>query len=337
MLIELLPLLIGAAVIAHCFFLVVALRMLSSKLSNKLLAATLFFLAIRIGGCIAGLIYDDFELTGLYIGALSFSVIGPLYYFYLRSLWSPSFRLTIKHYYHLSILILTLAALPFLTVELAFGLYLIALLAMITYTIAGLIHIRRSSAMYRKDDMRWKWTRYFNIGVGLLMVLFFSQSLFFDALIYQGIIIASAFILYGLTLYALKQVKLFMHEPKKGSNSQQIEVLGHRIANLLEKEETFTNPFMSVTLLAKQLNEPAYLVSLAVNAHFDKSFPELINALRIKRAEALLTDHSKSHFTIEAIAYESGFNALSAFYSAFRKAHRQTPKTFRNQRDRSKP
>jgi len=336
MLIDLLPLLVGAAVIAHCLFLVVALHMLSSKLSNRLLATTLFFLAIRIGACIAGLIYDDIELAGLYVGALSFALIGPLYYFYLRSLWSPSFQLETQHYYHAGVLLLTLTALPFLTVELAFGLYLFAMLSMITYALTAYVRIMKFSAEYRKDSMRWKWTLYFSTGIGVLLILFFSQSLFFDALIYRGIIITTAFILYGLTIYALKQAKLFMHEPKKAHKKQQVEVLGQRIEALLTKENVFTDPLMSVSILAKKLGEPAYLVSMAINAHFDKSFPELINALRIKKAEELLTDRSKSHFTIEAIAYESGFNALSAFYAAFKKVNRETPKTFRNQVSRAK-
>ncbi len=336
MLIELLPLLTGAAVIAHCLFLIVVLRMLSGKLSNKLLAATLFFLAVRIGACIAGLIDNNFELAGLYIGAVSFGTIGPLYYLYLQSLWNPSYSLGSRHAYHLSVLLLTLVALPFLTVELAFGLYLFAMLTMISYTIVAFVRFRLRSTLYRNDAMRWKWTTYFSVGIGVLLILFFSQSLFFDSLIYQGIIIAAAFILYGLTLFALKQVKLFMHEPKKSNKKHQIEVLGNRLEELLKEEEVFTDPLMTVTSLAKKLNEPPYLVSMAINSHFNKSFPELINNLRIEKARQLLTDHSKSHFTIEAIAYESGFNTLSAFYAAFKKAHGETPKTFRNQASHSK-
>ena len=329
MLIDLLPLMIGAAAIIHCFFLIAVLLRLSGKLDNRLLASTLLFLAIRMGACIGGLIYADFELTGLYLGAIAFAMTGPSFYFYLHSLWDPSFRLHSRHAYHLALAILTLAALPILNVHIAFGLYLSALLAMIVYVILGFTRFRKADASNRLDNMRWRWTLYFNAGIAVLLILFLAQSFFFDAFIYQGIIIASALVLYMLTLVAVKQAKLFMYEPRRTDKQQQIEELGKKIEDLLTKEEIFTNPLMSVSLLAKQLMVPSYLVSLAVNAYFRKSFPEMINTLRIQKAEQLLTDPAKSHFTIEAIAYESGFSALSVFYTAFKKAHRKTPKKFR--------
>ncbi|MEM7297117.1 MAG: helix-turn-helix domain-containing protein [Bacteroidota bacterium] len=218
-----------------------------------------------------------------------------------------------------------------MSVKWVFGGYLLSLLSMISYTVAGFMMIGKSKSEKRADNLRWNWTRYFNIGIGTLLILFISQSFFFDSFTYQGIIIGSAIVLYFLTLVALKQVKLFMYEPRRKNKHHQIEELGKRIEVYLKKEEIYTNPLMSVTLLAKQLTAPPYLVSLAVNAYFEKSFPEIINALRIQKAEELLTDPDKSHFTIEAIAYESGFSALSAFYTAFKKAHHKTPKTYRKQ------
>lgn len=325
------PLMIGGAVILHCIFLVTVLLRMSTKLSNKLLGGILFLLAVRMGGCIAGLMIPAYELVGLYLGAIAFSLAGPFIYAYLQSLWSPSFQLQSRHYYHLLPATALLVSLPLLTVEWVFGGYLLSLLSMMIYTIAAYIRLGKTRSDKRSDTFRWTWTSYFGIGMVTLLILFVSQSFFFDSFTYQGIIVASAIVLYFLTLVAVKQVKLFMYEPRKKNRHHQIEELGKRIEVALKKEEVYTNPLMNVTMLAKQLMVPPYLVSLAVNTYFEKSFPEIINALRIQKAEQLLIDPDKSHCTIESIAYESGFSALSAFYTSFKKTHRKTPRTYRKQ------
>lgn len=326
---DMLPLMIGSAAIAHCCFLILALVRLNKKLANRLLASVLLFLAIRIGSCIAGLIYEDFELIGTYLGALSVAMTGPLFYFYQLSLWDQSFRLHPKSYYHLIPAVLVLFAMPIQNMYIIFGLYLFTLLAMVIYVILGFRKSNSAGSSNRLDDIRWKWTIYFNSGITVILVLFLGQLVFFDPFVYEGIVIGSALVLYFLSLWAVKHVKLFMYDPRKKNGQQQIKELGKRIEEILSKEEIFTNPLMNVSRLAKHLRVPAYLVSLAVNDYFERSFPEMLNAIRIQRAELLLIDPKKSHYTIEAIAYESGFSTLSAFYSAFKRANRKTPVEYR--------
>lgn len=329
--VDLIPLLIGAAAIVHCFFLIAVLLRLSRKLGNSLLAAALFFLAIRMGGCIAGLIDPNFELTGLYLGAISFAMTGPLIYFYLHCLWNPSFRLQPQHTWHFILAGLELIAAPFFNIYIVFGLYQLSLLSFIVYVVHSYSKFNRKGSANRADNMRWNWMMNFISGIGILLILFVCQSFFFDAVVYKGIIISSALILYILTLVAVKKVKLFMYEPKRKNIQQQVEELGKRIEEVLSQEQVFTDPLMNVSMLAKHLGEPPYMVSMAVNAYSGKSFPEMLNALRIQKAEVLLTDPTKSHFTIEAIAYDSGFSTLSAFYSSFKKVNRKTPMKYRNQ------
>lgn len=327
---DLLPLMIGAAAVLHSLFLIVVLLRLSSKLTNRLLVAILFMLATRMGACLIGLIYPELELAGIYVGALAFACTGPLIHFYLIGLWNPSLQLKNPDLYHFIPATAILLSFPFISVYIAFGAYLFSLLMMTIYIIASALRLRRNKDQYHGDQVRWKWTKYFVTGMACLMLLFHSQSFFFDALVYQWIIIGATFVLYALTLLALKQVKLFMAAPKKKDQKQQLEELGTQIATFLQKEGIFTNPLMTVSLLAAALKAPPYRVSQAINAHFNQSFPEMINALRIEKAKQLLTDVNKSHYTVEAIAYESGFSTLSAFYTTFKKACQKTPSEFRN-------
>jgi len=91
----------------------------------------------------------------------------------------------------------------------------------------------------------------------------------------------------------------------------------------------FINTDLTVSSLAAKLKCPAYMVSRAINQYFNKSFSELIVEYRIKKAEKLLAADPQKSLTIEAIAFESGFNTLSAFYKSFKKINGMTPSQYR--------
>lgn len=322
-------LMVGAAVVGHCLFLFLVLMRLSRKLANRLLALLLLFLAIRIGACIAGLLYNDFEFTGSYFGAVSVAMIGPLFYFYQRSLWDPSFVLTTKDYFHLIPAVGILIAMPVASIKITAIMYVSSLLSMVVYLIAGFLKWRALGKSNKSDDVRWKWALYFNSGIALIATIFIGQLFFLNPLAYRTIVVVSALVCYFLSLWAVKHVKLFMREPQKKNAKQQVQVLGGRIEKVLKQEEMFTNPLLTVSVLAKHLNTPAYLVSLAINEYFEKSFPEMLNEQRINKAKEMLVDFKKKDYTIEAIAYESGFSTLSTFYAVFKKATFKTPSQFR--------
>lgn len=282
-----------------------------------------------MAGCILGLLYPIFEIVGLSLGAISFSLMGPFYSLYLKSLWTPSIKIMIKDYYHFIPSIILLGLIPFANVFTIFGLYLFSFLCLSIYFGFGVRYLVRRRFSYRTDNSRWRWTIYFNSAIAMLLFLFLAQSFFFDAFIYQGIIVSSALICYALTLISQRQSKLFMYEPRKRGNQDDIQSLSKKIKKLVEKDELYTNPLLSIAVLSKLIQIPPYQISLTVNTHFNKSFPEFVNSYRIQKAEQLLKDPSSRHRTIESIAYESGFSALSAFYTAFKKTHKTSPNKFR--------
>jgi AraC-like DNA-binding protein len=162
------------------------------------------------------------------------------------------------------------------------------------------------------------------------------QLLFYHPVVYRLIIITAASLFYFLSWWAIPRAKLFLPESKKKSNENHIlEELGKRIKQVLMEKELFTDPNITVTKLASQVKAPAYLVSKAINFYFEKSFSELLTNSRIKKAEQLLLADGNKTLTIEAIAYESGFNTLSAFYTAFKKLNKITPAQFRDSHPRS--
>ncbi|MEX0288831.1 MAG: helix-turn-helix domain-containing protein [Flavobacteriaceae bacterium] len=323
-------LVIGAVVVSHCFFLVFVLMRLSRKLSNWLLTLLLLFLAIRVAACIGGLLYPDFEFTGSYLTGLSMALIGPLFYYYQISLWNPSLKLKSRDYIHLVPAGIILGLAPLLNPKVLAVVYSAGALIMVIYIGACIINMYRTSAAKRTDEVRWKWTLYLNWGLGMVILLFVGQLFLFREYVYAASVLATALVSYFLSIWAVKHIKLFLQEPRlKNGQKEKVTALGKQIERVLKEEAIFTDPLLTVSRLAKQLSVPPYLVSLAINDYFEKSFPEILSEFRIKKAEQLLTDYEKKHYTVEAIAYESGFNTLSAFYSAFKKITQKTPLQYR--------
>jgi AraC-like DNA-binding protein len=109
---------------------------------------------------------------------------------------------------------------------------------------------------------------------------------------------------------------------------QKLTELGYRIEQLLLEEKFYQNPDCRLAHLAKQVNEPEYLVSQALNKHFEKNFFDTINELRVNDALQLLAGEAAKKYTIEAICFEVGFNSRAAFYRAFKKQTGKTPSEY---------
>ncbi|MBO6524013.1 MAG: helix-turn-helix transcriptional regulator [Balneolaceae bacterium] len=325
-------LLIGILAVSHSIFLCFVLLRLSKKLANLLLVFLLFLLSIRIGTCIGGLLYPSLEFLSAYFGAITMSAIGPLFYLYQTSLWNSSYKPTARDYYHFIPSVFTLGLFYFVHINLALVLYIISLIVMTIYVVLGIKKFFVSSKTVQPENHKRKWALYFNLGIVVLSIIFISQLFFLDPHAYILVVVGSAFISYALSIWSVKYVRLFMHEPKKKIYSKKnVKELGEKIEEALETDALFADPQLTVSKLARHLNTRSYLVSRAINQYYKKSFPEVLNELRIKRAEQLLSDRNKNHYTIEAIAYESGFNTLSAFYSGFKKVNLKTPLQFRKQ------
>ena len=254
--------------------------------------------------------------------------IGPLAYFFTRSLFDNSFRLRRIDYLHFlpGIIAGTLAVMGL------WRYYYVFTGHMIVYVIATGYFLYRNKEVYKADDLKWQWITFILGGITILWITFVLQLIFYHPLTYRLIVISAAAIFYSLSLWAIPRSKLFVVDTRKkhDDDSTQYEELGRRISDLFERSEIYSDPNLTVTKLASRLKVPSYLVSRVINSYFEKSFSELLVQHRIRKSENLLLAEGSKALTIEAIAYESGFNTLSAFYSAFKKINKITPAQFRD-------
>lgn len=98
----------------------------------------------------------------------------------------------------------------------------------------------------------------------------------------------------------------------------------------MEEEKAFKDPKLTLPRLAKRLSINSRYLSQIINESLEQNFYDFVNGYRIAEAKRELLDPEKDHYTIEAIAFEVGFNSKAAFYSTFKKQTRMTPSQFKD-------
>jgi len=100
---------------------------------------------------------------------------------------------------------------------------------------------------------------------------------------------------------------------------------------LLEREELFLDPDLTIGQVAGKMNIPVNTLSQVINSMTGKNFFRFINDYRVAYAEKHLTGDD-SEINILSLAYKSGFNSKSAFYTAFKTRNGVTPLEYMNSR-----
>lgn len=132
---------------------------------------------------------------------------------------------------------------------------------------------------------------------------------------------------------ALNNPSLFKKRNEKYLSSslknEDISIYMTALNNLMEKEKLYLNPELTLTMLSKKMEITSKLVSQVINQSQNCNYSQYIASYRIKEAKRLLTSSKFKHYKIAAIAYDSGFNSLSSFNSAFKNLTNMTAIQYR--------
>ncbi|GAA0877573.1 hypothetical protein GCM10009119_05410 [Algoriphagus jejuensis] len=148
-------------------------------------------------------------------------------------------------------------------------------------------------------------------------------------------------VLYSVVAYSISFVVIrnrFIdkvdHEKYKSTQISEShgEEIYAKIQNLMVEEKAFKNAEMTLKSLSEQFHQSPQIISMVINQKSGKNFNTFINHYRVEEATKQLRDPKLEHYTISAIAMESGFNSISSFNSAFKKQTGLTPLAFRNMR-----
>lgn len=117
-------------------------------------------------------------------------------------------------------------------------------------------------------------------------------------------------------------------EQSSNKNKEKEQLIASKIEQAFFEDKVFKNPTLKLSDLAEKIGEPPYVTSQLLNAHFNKTFFEIVNELRVKESLILLKSFDNKKDTMEGLGYNSGFNSRASFYRAFKKYTGKMPSEF---------
>lgn len=289
-------------------------------------------IAIRVGKSLVGAVVPGDPSIIPILGLIGTALIGPLLWLYVLAATNPHFQFVRKNWLHFLMPILLILPSPIYSEAIMFQAYQISIFALLIYLVMSTLQVRRYTKHTTNEASRKRWFAYLLSGITVIWLVYLIQLYGDSYVVYFSVTTVTALVLYSLSLWSIKQHKVFGAPAYTNGQiaSNEMVALGQKIERILKDQELFKDSQLTIQKLAKHhLQEPPYLVSKAINAYFQKTFPDVLNTFRIQHIQTMLQSEKFAHWSVEAIAYESGFHSSSAFYAAFKKMTGMTPKEFR--------
>jgi AraC-like DNA-binding protein len=116
---------------------------------------------------------------------------------------------------------------------------------------------------------------------------------------------------------------------KSGLSDEKAEACLKSLLGLMETEQSFTDPDLTLAALAERLGVSPHNLSEVINTRVGQTFFDFVNKYRVEKVSRDLRDPGKRGLKLLALAFEAGFNSKSSFNSIFKRFTGQTPSDFR--------
>jgi len=333
----------------------------TQRLANSLLAVLLFFSAYRLGVVflkvqgLAGVAHWSYHL----LIELNW-VYGPLLYLYALAYAQPGFALRRSHALHFAPALVEFAFSNFVKSQNFFWdgsreslswagyysyvlwmhtpfPYLVAMGLILGYGLYALRRLRAHrraapfalapAARRRLRRLLWAYVAF----AALFLLAAGTDYLFFDyafdpRYVYPGFAIM-ALLTYGLGLQGVlhRQEIQFEKLPPPGDIDPRLQVLAARLEQLMNAQKPYLEPELTVARLAARLGVKPFMVSRALNTVLHQSFPEYVNRYRVAELRDRLDDPRYAHYSLLALAFDSGFNSKASFNRVVKKVTGHPP------------
>lgn len=298
--------------------------------SSFFLAILLAALAIRILKSVLVILIPKSPDIIPAVGLIGLSAIGPSIWLYVLSYKNRNFQADSRQIGHYIWAFSLIVLIPIFDEKQMYFAYSISVAQMFIYIILTAYLIFKKVGKYNKLES--KWLKLLIASISLIWFTFFAQLLIETYITYLLVTVVASVTIYVMSFWAGKKRKLFMEPRRLNLNgiSHELPEIGKEIESLLTEKKIYTNSKLTIKKISEKLSQPEYLVSQSINAHFRKSFPEVLNEYRIAHATELIDSKAYENFSLEGIAYESGYNSISAFYRAFKNIKGVTPSKFKS-------
>lgn len=215
--------------------------------------------------------------------------------------------------------------------------YIIASVLIIIYTIKAqrMLTKAQQQRAIKPERVRWisrilrAFQYYFILVLVVLIVdlLIYNVALgnyyfYFERFYYYPFFSGISILTYWLGLEGFKrkdQVEI-VTKPKLSEDQQdQLNEIGQALVALMQKEQLYKRPELTLSMVAEQLDIKPYLLSRAIKEVFQVKFSDYINNLRVAEVQRLIADPQNEHYTLLSLAMDAGFNSKSSFNRAVKK------------------
>ncbi len=339
-----------------------------NQLANRFLGIFLLALAIFIIDLV--IIDNGFHQVFPYLWGVTWAIdylITPPLFLYVKALTTPKFKFAKKHLWHFVpflVVLLLESEKFFLTADAKRLAYQEALeggvdsnfysiLIVITH-IYILIYLyvcyrlltkafnRKENVLPVKTTQNIKWLK--NLIAALVGIVVLSAILdflpgFSDIDDYLTPFFLTM-IVYGMGFIGIRQSEIFTIDGLKISSKkyeksvltdEMADDILERLQQLMKNEEVFIDSSISLPKLAGKLRISTHHLSQILNERLNRSFFNYINEHRVKAAKQKLLEPESEKYTMLELAYDVGFNSLSAFNTAFKKHTGMSPTAYKKQ------
>lgn len=328
-------LLIGSIIGVLNSFILIAYALFSKKgnrSANRWFAAFIFVLTISVSKTILITFFKGTPDVILELGLAGFLSVGPAYWFFTRTVTDAKFKFQNQQVLHFLPAVIYVLAGSFMSdIQQDWQLWRVFyrgfLLQFISYLIPAIHH-----ANFKMED-KPSVKKQLNIISAFLLVIWFAYLLNEVA----GSPYISGAILYSVLIYVFLMITLNfgyiinLSNPKyknTGLGNEENQRLLKALDTLLEQDRIYKQNTLSLAKLTKLLKTNTHALSQVINENKKMTFFELIGHYRIEEAKHLLK--TAPELKVSEIAYEVGYNSLSAFNAAFKKSTGKTPTQFKN-------
>lgn len=337
------------------------------KQANRILALLLFCISLFITELMISRTEYYFDFSYLIMSTFPAAyLIGPLFYFYVKSLLEQKFRFRVSDAVHLIPLLPALISLIsfyfFDSAEkvayiqqfsnpsgLSFRhLLLGGIFIAQVFVYLGLV-LRMLSNYQRQYKESASGTHIYHLEWLQRLVLVFGLFIILNAIVSSLLVLGKIFLFPGvvITMFVLSLVthivgyhairhpqRLFpelQKNQKYAKSSLREKERKKRLKELLrymEKEKPFLKSDLNLQTLAEDLDLPTDHISQTINGELSLNFYDFVNQYRVKEAKVRLIDPKNEAYSILGIALDSGFNSKASFNRVFKKQVGMTPSQY---------
>lgn len=120
---------------------------------------------------------------------------------------------------------------------------------------------------------------------------------------------------------------------KSGLKAETSQQYAQAAQQLIQEKKLYLDSDLTLHQLAAELDVPAYHLSQALNEQLQLNFFDFVNQYRVEEVKLKIADAQYQHYTLLAIAFESGFRSKASFNRIFKRFAGMTPSEYKKSMD----